>query len=126
MYQLLNRLKIILIFFIIMLILSFIYTIFLFTMNTEITFDNFLINNNYISYFIGLISFFILGILSVIKSNKNILLNSIINFLIVYLFIFSLQIISDHFSFNNKQIIKFFSYLFITLCSTFLFSKKKV
>lgn len=109
-----------------MFILTLFYTIYLYSVNSDITFDNYFINNHYISFIIGLICFFILGILSANKTNKYFLLNSVINFIFIYFIFFSIQIISDNFYFNYKSIIKFFSYLFMTFCSTILFSKKSV
>ena len=109
-----------------MIILTLIYTIYLYFVNSNTNFNNILINNHYISYFIGLICFFILGIISTFKTNKNFLLNSFINFLIIYFIIISIEVISDNFDFNIKSFIKILSYLFMTFCSTLLFSNKKV
>ena len=108
-----------------MIILTLIYAIYLYFVNSNLTFNNNLINNHYISYFIGLICFFILGLLSVLKTDKNFLLNSLINFIIIYFIIISIKVIGDNFDLNIKSFIKILSYLFMTFCSTLLFSNKK-
>ena len=100
-------------FFIIFSVLSLIYTIVLFVSNSSFTFNSFLINNNFFPYFIGLITFFLYGIIVGLKNKK--LLVSFTNSLLCIFIIFIIKILNDEFSFSIQQLVKYLSYEFIFL-----------
>ena len=100
---------------IIMLFLSLIYAIFLSLSSSSFTYNSNLINNHYITYFIGLFSFFILGIISGIKEKKKGIVAGISSSLILLFIVIIIKIINDTFNLSLPIIIKYLSYIFISI-----------
>ena len=110
-----NKLQSLLIFTFIMVILSIIYSLILCISNSSFTYNSFLVNNHYFPYFIGLFSFLILGIISGIKEKKKGIIAGLSSSLILLIMVFFIKLINDTLQFNLSIVIKYCSYIFISI-----------